>query len=181
MWWQVPTLDKQETLGTGCTQRMKLWEEKAWLLEDITPGLTARLWHVAAVHSPSCVRLFATPWASLSLTISWSLPKFTFIPSVMPSSHLILWCPLPFCPESFPAWGTFPKSHLFTSGDQNIGYSASGSVLPVNIQGWYPLRSSGLISFLSKGLSGVFSWQTQTVCWKAEASPCRERSVKSRL
>ena len=54
-----------------------------------------------------------------------------------------------FCPWSFPALGTFPVSHLFTSDDQNTGASASASVLPVNIQGWSPLRSNGLISILS--------------------------------
>ena len=102
--------------------------------------LTSRLWHAVAVHSLSCLCLFATPWASLSLPISRSLPKFMFIPSVMPSSHFILWRPLPFCPESFPASGTLPKSRLFASDDQNIGASTSASVLPMNIQGWSPLR-----------------------------------------
>ena len=48
-------------------------------------------------------------------------------------------------------------SHLLTSDDQNIGASASASVLPVNIQGLSPLRLTGLMSLLSKGLSGVFS------------------------
>ena len=48
-------------------------------------------------------------------------------------------------------------SQLFTSGDQNIGVSASASVLPMNIQGGFPLGLTGLISVLSKGLSGVFS------------------------
>ena len=61
-----------------------------------------------------------------------------------------------FCPQSFPASGTFPTTHLFTSGDQNTGASASASVLPVNIQDWSPLRLTGLISLLSDGLSGVF-------------------------
>ena len=65
-----------------------------------------------------------------------------------------------FCPQSFPASWTFPVSHLFTSDDQNTGASASASVLPVNIQGWSPLRSTGLIFLLSKGLSGVFSSTT---------------------
>ena len=48
-------------------------------------------------------------------------------------------------------------SQLFTSGNQNIGVSASASVLPMNIQGGFPLGLIGLISVLSKGLSGVFS------------------------
>ena len=62
-----------------------------------------------------------------------------------------------FCPESFPASRTFPMSWLLASDDQNTGDSAS--VLP-RIQGWFPLRLTGLISLLSKGLSGVFSSTT---------------------
>ena len=65
--------------------------------------------------------------------------------SCLPSSHLILLCPLPLCPQSFPASGTFPVSYLFASNDQNTGVSASASVLPV-IQGWFPLKLTGSIS-----------------------------------
>ena len=54
-----------------------------------------------------------------------------------------------FFPQSFPASGTFPVSWLFTSGDQNTGASASASVLPMSIQGLFPLRLTGLISLLS--------------------------------
>ena len=68
-----------------------------------------------------------------------------------------------FCPQSLPALGTFPMSHLFASDDQNMGASASASVLPVNSQGWSPLRLIGLISLLSKGFSGVFS---STTVWR---------------
>ena len=65
-----------------------------------------------------------------------------------------------FCPQSFPASETFPMSHLFALDDQNTEASASTSVLPVNIQGLSPLRLTGLISLLSKGLSRVFSSTT---------------------
>ena len=65
-----------------------------------------------------------------------------------------------FCPQSFPASGTFPMSWLFASDNQNTGVSASASILPMSIQGWFPLRLTSLISFLSKGLSGVFSSTT---------------------
>ena len=65
-----------------------------------------------------------------------------------------------FCPQSFPASETFLMSCLFASDDQNTGASTSTSVLPVNFQGWSPLRLTGLISLLSKGLSGVFSSTT---------------------
>ena len=65
-----------------------------------------------------------------------------------------------FCPQSFPVSGTFPMSQLFKSDDQNTGTSASASVLPTSIQGWFPLGLTGLISLLSQGLSGVFSSTT---------------------
>ena len=52
--------------------------------------------------------------------------------------------PFPFCPQSFPASGSFPVSGLFTSGGQRIGASALASVLPVNIHGWFPLGWTGL-------------------------------------
>ena len=64
------------------------------------------------------------------------------------------------CPQSFLASGTFPVSCLFALDDQNTGASASALVLPVNIQGSSPLRLTGLISLLSKGLSGIFSSTT---------------------
>ena len=106
---------------------------------------------VIVVQLPSCIPLLATPWteshqASLS-TVSWSFLKFMSTESVMLSNHLILCCPL----QSFPASGSFPVSWLFTSGGQIIG--ASASVLPMSIQGLFPLRLTGLISLLSKGLS----------------------------
>ena len=61
------------------------------------------------------------------------------------------------CLQSFPASVSFPMSWLFTSGGQNIGASASASVLPVNIQDWFPLGLTGLISLQSKRLSSIFS------------------------
>ena len=65
---------------------------------------------------------------------------------------------IPFsCLQSFPASGSFQTSQFFTSGGQNIEVSASTSVLPMNIQDWFPLGLTDLISLLSKGLSRVFS------------------------
>ena len=61
------------------------------------------------------------------------------------------------CLQSFPASGAFPVSQFFTSGGQSIGASALASVLPMNIQDWFPLGLTGLISLQSKGLSRVFS------------------------
>ena len=71
--------------------------------------------------------------------------------------HLILCCPLLLFLQSFPASGSFPMSQLFISGGQSIGVSASASVLPMNIQGWFSLGWTGWISLQSKGLSRVFS------------------------
>ena len=91
---------------------------------------------------------------SLSLTISWSLPKFMFITLVIPST-ISFSDALFFCPQSFPASRSVPMSKLFTSGGQSIG--ASASVLPVNIQDWFPLGWTSWISLQSKALSRVFS------------------------
>ena len=91
-------------------------------------------------------------------------------PGVCPSSFsLHQWCHpavsfsdalFSFCPQSFPGSGTFPINWLFTSDDQNTGASASASVIPVNIQGWFPLGWTGLISLLPEKLSRVFSYTT---------------------
>ena len=82
------------------------------------------------------------------------------------SCPLSQWChptisssvaPFSTSPQSLTASGSFPVNQLFTSGGQTIGASASASVLPMNIQDWFPLGLTGLISWLSKGLSRVFS------------------------
>ena len=117
------------------------------------------------VQLPRCVRLFATPWtaahqASLPLTISWSLPRFVSITPVMPSSHLILWCLLLFLPSIFPRIRDFSNESAVRIRWPNSGVSTLASVLPLSFQGWFPLRSTGLISLLSKGLSEVFSSTT---------------------
>ena len=89
--------------------------------------------------------------------------------SLIPGVHsnscpLSRWChptisssviPFSSCPQSFPASGSFQMSQLFTSGGQSIGGSASTSVLPKNIQAWFPLEWTGWISLQSKGLSRV--------------------------
>ena len=65
--------------------------------------------------------------------------------------------PFSSCLQPFPPSGSFPMSQFFASGGQSIGDSASASVLQMNIQGWFPLGLTGLISLQSKGLSRVFS------------------------
>ena len=125
----------------------------------------------------SHVQLFGAPWtaacqASLSFTNSWNL----FNP-------LSWWChptissfvaPFFSCLRSFSASGSFPMSWLFISGGQSTGASASASVLPMNIQDWFPLGLTGLISLQSKGHSRIFSnttvqkhqfFRTQPALW----------------
>ena len=115
----------------------------------------------SSVQLLSRVRLFATPWtaarqAFLSITNSWSLPKPMSIKSVMPSSHLIL-CRSLFHLQSFLSSGSFQISQFFTSGGKSIGVSASASVLPMNIQDWFPLGWTDWISLQSKGFSKILS------------------------
>ena len=101
------------------------------------------------VQSLSHVQLFMTPWTAAiqappSFTISQSLFKFMPFELMMLSDNLIPCLLPPLCLQSFPASGSFPMSQRFASGGQIIGASASTSILPMNIQGWFPLGLTGL-------------------------------------
>ena len=116
---------------------------------------------VVVVQLLSLVWLFATPWtascqASLSYTISQSLLKLMSIESWCHPTISTSVTPFSSCLQSFPVSGYFPMNWLFASGGQNIGASASASVLPVHIQGWIPWGFTGLISFCPMGLPRVF-------------------------
>ena len=132
-----------------------------WSVGKVT--WTGKSVQFSSVQSLSHVWLFASPWtaacqASLSITNSpgacsnscplsrWCHP--TISPSVVPFSS---------CLQSFPSSGSFLMSQFFTSGGLSIGASDSASVLPINIQGWFPLGWTGWISLQSKGLSRVVS------------------------
>ena len=99
--------------------------------------------HLARLSCPS-----PTPGAYSNLCPScrWCHP--TVSSSVVPFSS---------CLQSFPASGSLPMGQFFPSGGKNVGVSASASVLPMNIQDWFPLELAGWISLLSKGLSRLFS------------------------
>ena len=112
------------------------------------------------------------PWTaacqvSLSFTISLSLLRLMSIESVIPSNHFIVCHHLLLLPSVFPCIRSFPKSWVFESGGQGIGASALTLVLPMNIQCWFLLGLIHLISFLSKGLSRVFS---STTVWSISSS-----------
>ena len=111
---------------------------------------------VVVVQSLNCVWLCDPIDASLSFTISWNLSRFMCMESVWLSNHVILCSPFLLL-QSLPASGSFPMSQLFALGGQGIGASASISVLPKNIQGWFPLGVTGLICLKYKGFSRVFS------------------------
>ena len=104
-----------------------LWPHESWQARPPCPSPTPR------VHPNPC----PSSW--------WCHP--TISSSVVPF----------FCPQSFPASGSFQMSQLSASGGQSTGVSSSASVLPMNIQGWSLLGWTGLMSLQSKGLSRVFS------------------------
>ena len=119
-------------------------------------------------NSALCCCLVAKLWMTLFDPMDYSirLPCPSPSPRVCSNSCLLSrWChptisssvtSFSSCPQSFPASGSFPVSWLFASGGYSIGASASASVLPVSIQGWFPLRLTDLMSLQSKGVLVVF-------------------------
>ena len=102
--------------------------------------------HVLQHTRPPCPSPTPGVYSDSRPLSKWCRP--TISSSIVPfSSHL----------QSLQASGSFQISQFFVSSGQNIGVSASASVLPMNIQDWFPLGWTGWISLLSKGLSGVFS------------------------
>ena len=105
------------------------------------------LWPHEPQHArPPCSSSTPGVYSNSCPSRQWCHPSIS--PSVVPFSS---------CPQSFLASGSFQVSQLFASGGQTIGVSASRSVLPMNIQDWFPLGWTGWISLQSKGLSRVFS------------------------
>ena len=150
-WTGVPCIDRQ--ILTHCTTREVLFK---------------------------CIFLFCYCSVAKTLcnTMDYAMPGsffFHYLPELVGDScshscPLSWWCyltilssaaPFSFCLQPFPATGSVPVSQLFSSRDQNIGTSAS--VLPVNIQGWYPWELTGLICLQSKRLWSIFS---DTTLWK---------------
>ena len=120
-----------------------------WPKWEGNPKKRGYVYALSVQFSRSVVSDSETPWiaarqASLSITNSWSSLRLASIESVMPSSYLILCFTFSSCPQSLPASGSFPMSQLFATGGQSTG--ASASVLPMNIQGWFTLGLTGLIS-----------------------------------
>ena len=137
------------------------------LLEIFPPNISFILLYLqfSSVQSLSCVQLFATPQTAARQS-SLSITKPGTYSNSCPLSR---WChpttsssvvPFSFHLQSLPASGPFPMSQFFPSSGQRIRVSASASVLPMNIQDWFPWELTAWISLQSKGLSGVFSSTT---------------------
>ena len=132
------------------------------LSTEVSYFLLACFVFFVVVQSLSHVRLFATTW-----TVHARLPCLSWSSRVCSNSWPVSqWChprisssvaPCSSCPQSFPASESFPVSQFFPSGGQSMGASGSASVLPMNIQSWFPLGVTGLISLQSRRLSRVFS------------------------
>ena len=145
-------------LVTPCTDR-EFWIQcrSSWLILELLlfshPVMSDSLWPRGLQHTrpppPSPSPEVCSVFCPLH---QWWHPAISFSDTLFS-----------FCPQSFPASGTFPVSWRFTSDDQNTGASSSASVLLTSIQGWFPLRLTGLISVLSNGLSRVFS---STTVWR---------------
>ena len=123
---------------------------------------------VFVVQYLSQVRLFETPWtAACQASCPSPSPR-----ACANSCPLSWWChptilssviPISSCLQAFPASGSFQVSQLFASGGQSIGVSASASILPMNIQGWFPLGLTALISLLSKGVESLLQHHSSKV------------------
>ena len=128
--------------------KMYAWELLPFLHSSNTFQADWWLFLVVVIRSLSCIQVFATIW-----TTDCSLPGSSvlhYFPEFIASSATSF----SFCLQSFPASGSFPMSPLFPSGGLSVG--ASATVLPMNIQGWFPSGLTSLISLQSKGLSRVF-------------------------
>ena len=121
--------------------------------------------YFSSIHSDS-VQSLCCVWFFVSLQHARLPCRFSTARAYSNSCPLHEWChptisssvvSFSSCPQSFPASGSFPKSQFFASGGQSLGISASASVLPMNIHDWFPLRLTGWISLLSKGLTRVSS------------------------
>ena len=146
------------TLSPSLIQLMSLFPEITLLLNHLKSHsaqfsrsvMSDSLWPHGLQHArPPCPSPTPGVYSNSRSLSRWCHPTISI--SVVPFS---------FCLQSFPASGSFQMSQFFESGGQSIGVSASASVLPMNIQDWFPLGWTGWISLLSKGLSRVFSSTT---------------------
>ena len=142
---------------------MQLSDWTEWTIYlKLTQHYKSNILQFSTVQLLNHVQIFVTPWTAactapcLSPTLGVYSNSYPFSQSCHPT---ISFSVIPFSShlQSSPASGSFLMSQFFSSGGQNIGVSPSASVLPMNIQDWYPLGLTGLISLQAKGLARVFS------------------------
>ena len=142
-----------------------VWSSSWFLTKVTSPGprmLHILHWSSSVQFSHSVVSNSVRPHEPQNTRPPCPSPTLRVHPNACPLSQ---WChptisssviPFSFCPQSFPALGSFQMGQLFALGGQSIVVSASTSVLPINTQDWFPLGWTGWISLQSKGLSRVF-------------------------
>ena len=165
---RVLFLGQKDPLGKGMATHSSIlawripWTEEPGRLQSVGSQRVGHDWAtnttlllLVVVQSLSCVQLFVTPWTAARQASLSTSPSPGACSNSCPLSQ---WCyptisspvvPFSSCLKSFPASGSLLMCRLFASGSQSIG--ASTSVLPMNIQDWFPLALTGLISLQSKG------------------------------
>ena len=150
MFWMCATKQQQQSVLFGCIAGLHLG---LFMLLFSHSVMSDSLWSHGLQYTRLPCPSLSSGACSSSCPLSWWCHS-TISSSVVPFSSYL---------QSFPASGSFLMSELFVSGGQSIGASASALVLPMNIQDWFPLGLTNLISLQSKGLSRVFS---NTTVWK---------------
>ena len=148
--------------NVGWKKQGRNWSQKEQMVDN-NKGLFVRVSFISFQFSDSVMSHSLQPHGMQHARPPCPSPNPGAYSNSCPSSQ---WChptissfvvPFSFHLQSFPASGSFPMSQFCTSGGQSIGASALASVLPMNIQDWFPLGWTGWISLQSKGLSRVFS------------------------
>ena len=172
-WFQAHTdmSSSSETVGTPAVSLMALnIYYSGPFFQTFQDPVFEAIYQFSSFQSLRHLQLFVTPWTAARQLLCPS-PTPRACSNSGPSSR---WCHptisssviLFFCLQSFPASGSFPMSRLFASGGQSLGVSALASVLSMNIQDWFSLGLTGLISLLSKGLSRIFSSTTVQISFE---------------
>ena len=170
LYYRVSTYECERTVVTfvcSWSSDVILWKPKTFLMSQLSIKL--HLLSIKTVFTIYSCCSVAQSNPTLCNPMDCSTPGFTVLHCLLEFARISQWChptisssviPFSSCLQSFPTSESFLTSQLFTSGGQSLGASASASVLPVNIQGWFPLGLTGLISLQCKGLSRVFSSTT---------------------
>ena len=158
-------------LGNEGSHDLELWVLQPWWFWVNWDGWSPQ---VGSVHFSSAAQscpILCDPMdcSTPGLPVHHQLPEFVkthvhWVGDAIQPCHPVI--PFSFCPQSFPAWGSFQMSQFFTSGCQSIGASASASVLPKNIRDWSPLRWTGVFKIMLLSSWG-HSWRLWHFLWSS--------------